>query len=250
MNVIILCAGVGSRFKSKEPKCLTKIYDKAIIEYTLEKLNKINIKKKIIFATGYKEKLIRKKTYSKYHYILNKKYKSTNMVYTLFNILSKVKIDTTIVVYGDIIFTLKDLKKIFLSKKELVTLLDFNWKELWRVNRKINYDLEGLKVSDNKVTSLGKKTRNLKEIDARYIGITKFSKNIIKKILLLKKKKKFTNININKIDMTNFMMHLIEKKIKINFIKSKNKWYEFDNKRDLSIFKNKYNKINFQKLFS
>lgn len=249
MNIIILCAGVGRRFNSKLPKCLTGIYDKTIVEYTLTSLNKIKSNKKIIFATGYQEELIKKKTNYKYQYIFNKKFKSTNMVYTLFNVIEKINIDTTIIIYGDIIFSLKDLKKIYADKRKLVTLLDFNWKKLWLTNQKIKYDLESLKISKNIITELGRKTKNPDVIDARYIGITKFSKKTISKLLHLKKNNGFKDINFNQIDMTNFMMSLIKKNIKINFIKSKNRWYEFDNKKDLSIFTKKYNKSMFQKLF-
>tara|TARA_Y100001970_G_C14167069_1_gene821945 strand:+ start:428 stop:1162 length:735 start_codon:yes stop_codon:yes gene_type:complete len=235
MNIIILCAGMGKRFHSRKPKCLTKVFNKPIIDYTLNSISKIKSnKKKIIFATGYKENLIKKSTNKIYSYIRNPKYRSTNMVYTLINVLKKIKIDNTIIIYGDIIFSYKDLNKIALSNKGLVTLVDFKWKKLWRNNKKIDYDLETLKISKDKIVDLGKKTNEIKNIDARYVGITKFSKKIVKKIINLKK------INIKKIDMTNFLMELIKQKITINYLKLNHDWYEFDNKRDLNIFKKKY----------
>ena len=127
MNIIILCAGIGKRFHSKKPKSLTKIFNKPIIGHTLNSISKIkNYKKKIIFATGYKENLIKKTTNRSYKYIFNSKYRSTNMVYTLINVLKHINIDRTIVIYGDIIFSYKDLQKIVSSKKDIVTLLDFN----------------------------------------------------------------------------------------------------------------------------
>ena len=240
MNIIILCAGIGKRFHSQKPKSLTKIFNKPIISYTLNSISKIkNNKKNIVLATGYKENLIKKTTNKRYKYISNAKYRSTNMVYTLIHVLKQIKIDPTIVIYGDIIFSYKDLKKIASSKKDIVTLLDFKWKKLWKTNNKIKYDLESLKISNKKIIYLGKKIKNIKNIDARYIGITKFSKKIIKKILYLNKKKYFNQINIKKIDMTNFLMELIRKNFVINFIKSRNNWYEFDNQKDLSIFKKK-----------
>ena len=47
-------------------------------------------------------------------------------------------------------------------------------------------DFETLKIKKNKIINLGEKTNNLKNIDGRYIGITKFSKKFINS---LKKKK-------------------------------------------------------------
>ena len=45
-------------------------------------------------------------------------------------------------------------------------------------------DLEELKVINSEIYSLGKKTFNLDDIDGRFLGITKFSKNLYQ---LLKK---------------------------------------------------------------
>ena len=101
------------------------------------------------------------------------------------------------------IFSYKDLQKLVSSKKDIVTLLDFNWRKLWKTNNKIKYDLESLKILNKKIIYLGKKTNNNKNIDARYVGITKFSKKVIKKFLYLNKQKNFNQIDLKKIDMTN-----------------------------------------------
>ena len=122
-------------------------------------------------------------------------------------------------------------------------------KKLWKTNNKIKYDLESLKILNKKIIYLGKKINNIKNIDARYVGITKFSKKIIKKILYLNKQKNFNQIDIKKIDMTNFLMELIRKNFVINFIKSRNSWYEFDNQKDLSIFKKKFKNPNIKNFF-
>ena len=62
-------------------------------------------------------------------------------------------------------------------------------------------DLEELKIKNSEIYSLGKKTYDLKDIDGRFLGITKFSKNTIN----ILKKNFFTKIlrqNKN-IDFTN-----------------------------------------------
>ena len=40
MNIIILCAGMGKRFHSRKPKCLTKVFNKPIIDYTRNSITK------------------------------------------------------------------------------------------------------------------------------------------------------------------------------------------------------------------
>ena len=63
MKAIILCAGKGKRTGLLYPKCLQKFSDgTSIIEKKLEILKKNGFKKKnIIFATGFREDLIKKK---------------------------------------------------------------------------------------------------------------------------------------------------------------------------------------------
>ena len=96
-------------------------------------------------------------------------------------------------------------------------------------------DLEELKIKNSEIYSLGKKTYDLKDIDGRFLGITKFSKNTIN----ILKKNFFTKIlrqNKN-IDFTNFLMELINNDFKVKAIIDKFKWFEFDNPKDFKIFK-------------
>ena len=62
MKVIILCAGKGRRFKIRTPKCLLKIGNETLVEKCLNNFKDNNIKSKdIIFASGFKENLIKLK---------------------------------------------------------------------------------------------------------------------------------------------------------------------------------------------
>ena len=66
--------------------------------------------KDIIFASGFKENLIKKIVGNKFNFIKNKDYENTNMVYTFFNAIKKIKNTDIIVTYSDIMFNSKDLK--------------------------------------------------------------------------------------------------------------------------------------------
>ena len=134
------------------------------------------------------------------------------MVYTFFNAIKKIKNTDIIVTYSDIMFSSKDLKNLIKSKYKFTTLVDSKWKNIWKKKKKLLLDSETLKIYKNKIISLGKKTKNIKNIDGRFVGITKISSNEIKKIKLifdenlLKYPDKF-----KKIDMTNFFDFLIKK---------------------------------------
>ena len=237
MRIILLCAGKGSRTGLVYPKCLYKFKDgETLIEKNLKILEEFGFSnKEIYFATGFKSKLIKNKTFNKYKYILNKKYKTTNMIYSLNQVLKKIKPDEVIVIYSDILFEKKCLSKLIKSKHSISTIIDTDWKRKWKKKSNFMNDLEELKIKNSKIYSLGKKTFNLNKIDGRFLGITKFSKKMtrnLKRNLISKILRKNKNI-----DFTNFLMELIIKNFRIKAISGKFSWHEFDNPKDFRIFK-------------
>lgn len=244
MLAIILCAGKGSRTGLNYPKCLYNFGDgTSLISRNIENLKKCGFRNSnIILATGFSEKLVKNKTKFKYIYIKNKKFRSTNMVYTLNEVLKKKKDDDIYVIYSDIVYDYNYLKKLILSKKDIVTLVDKSWLKKWKLKKNYREDFESLKVRKDELISLGEKTYDLHKIDGRFIGITKFTKKIIKKF---KDKKVITNeLKKNeKLDFTGFLMELIKKKYTINVLLAKIKWFEFDTKYDFNIYKRLINKL-------
>jgi len=236
MKIIILCAGLGSRLHSNQPKGFIQIEGKTILENCVQNFLKYKIKKKnIIFATGFKKNLIKKKFGMKYRYSFNKKFRNTNMVYTLFNTLKKINNTDILISYSDIIYDKKNIFKLIKDKNNISTLIDFKWKKMWKEKNKLYSDSESLSIVNNKIVELGKSTKNINKIDGRYVGVIKVSKNVLPKIkkfyksLLNKNPKKFENI-----DMTNFLNLLIKEKYEISPIKLIGKWNEYDDYIDLN----------------
>ena len=181
-----------------------------MINRNIENLKKCGFRNsQIILATGFAENLIKKASKSKYVYIKNKKHNSTNMIYTLNEVLKKTKNQDVYVIYSDIMYDFSCLKKLIVNKKDIVTLVDKDWVKKWKLKKNYLNDLESLKIKKDKIISLGKKTKNLREIDGRFVGITKFSKKII---TILKDKKIIKNElkKDNKLDFTSFLMNLID----------------------------------------
>jgi choline kinase len=230
MKIIILCAGKGRRMLINYPKSLLKINTKhSILKNIYKNFIKQGIKNKdIIFATGYKPELIKKEIRNKVNFIHNKKYASTNMVYTLMNTVKKID-DDVIITYSDIVYDLRNIKKIVKNKSQFITFIDRKWKTLWETKNKLETDSETLKINKKIILELGKKTKDIKSVQARYVGLTKISKDnleLIKKIYFIKLKKnpkKFL-----KIDMTNFFNFLIKKNFELNYLQISGRWDEFD----------------------
>ena len=102
MKIIILCAGKGRRMLIDYPKSLLKINTKySIIKNIYKNFIKQGIKnKELIFATGYKPDLIKKEIGNKPNFVNNKKYATTNMVYTLMNAVKKIDDDYIVFTHG------------------------------------------------------------------------------------------------------------------------------------------------------
>ena len=243
MKAVILCAGRGSRTGLPYPKCLYKFKDElSLLNTNIKNIKKLGFKNsEIILATGFKENLIKKETKNLYTYVKNKKYKSTNMIFSLYEVIKKYGLQTYYIFYADIIFELKVLKTLKNSKKDITTLIDSNWLEKWKLKDDYLDDLEELKILNGKIKSLGKKIRKIRGINGRFVGITKFSKKIIKKLI----EENFFSINLKenkKIDFTNFLMKLIRKKISVHAIRKKINWFEFDELNDFKNYTKYYKK--------
>ena len=234
MKIIILCAGKGRRMLIDYPKSLLKINSKrSVLKNIYLNFIKEGVKNKdIIFATGYKPELIKKEIGRKVNFIHNRKYASTNMVYTLMNTVKKID-DEIIITYSDIVYDIKNINKIINSKSQFITFIDKKWKSLWRTKNKLESDSETLKIKDNFILELGKKTKDIKSVQARYVGLTKISKKnleLIKKIYFNRMKK--NPKRFLKIDMTNFFNILIKNKFKLNYLQVYGAWDEFDDEGD------------------
>lgn len=253
MNVIILAAGMGSRMghlTNHEPKCFLKVDGLRLIERLIKQLREIGLMD-ISIVTGYKAKKFK---FKDVNFFYNKEFKSTNMVYSLMKAKKKLN-DDTLVVYSDIIVSKKILKKMISKKykRKLAVAVDTQWKKYWAFRFKdINQDLESLKInSKNQITELGRELNSIDQIDGRFIGVVRFSKNINKFFLDMwkeetdKNKKNWgiSGRSFNKAYMTDLINNLINLKIKCSAVLFKNGWYEFDNKNDYFKFK-KYKLLN------
>ena len=111
------------------------------------------------------------------------------MVYTLINTIKKID-DDIIITYSDIVYDARNINKIINNKSQFITLVDKKWKALWKSKNKLESDSETLKIKDNFILELGKKTKDIRSAQARYVGLTKISKKnlrLIKEIYLKKK---------------------------------------------------------------
>jgi len=239
MQLILLSAGKGSRLPKnfrKTPKSMVKVKSKPLLLHNLKFFGKF--KKKIII-TGYKRnylnKIIKEIGFKE---IINKKYSSTNMVYSLF-LAKKIINEDVVIVYGDVIFHEKIFK--LLRPKKNILPVNINWFNNWR-NRmpfnKILKDAENLVVKENNLMEIGGKIHKDKIPVYQFMGIVKFKKETFLKCFNF-----FKKIKNNKIDMTTFINLCVKNKIlSLNIKKYNDYWYEIDTISDYKFVNSDINK--------
>ncbi len=243
MKVVFLAAGKSKRIFKKigKNKCLLEVEKKTLIEKSIGEIYRTNIRD-ITIVLGFKHQLIKKslKKFKKLKFIINKKYNSREMLYSLIFALKKYNSDI-IFIYTDIIFSYKTINKIISSKKTNITLPVLNnWKKIWKIRNKDVYkDAESLKINNLfELESIGEKITNLNKVKYQFMGITFIPKSKRKKVLNFYKNLK----NKNKLHLTSFLHLLVKEKNKISCIKTNDKWYEFDDYSDLLNYKRYYKK--------
>jgi choline kinase len=230
-RVIVLAAGVGSRINEITktiPKTMIKINGKFIFEYILENLYKAKIKE-VIFVVGYKANILIPKLKKKcdelkikLKIVVNKKYKSTNTMFSLWLARKYLK-SKFIFLHGDLIFSDKMLIKFIKFPYKNVMLVDKNYPKDWDDAMKI--------ISNNNLLKYMSKSITLSEMDGVAIGMYKFNSNgaknlfkVIRKLIIKNIKKSWVSEAIN----------IMSKTTKINLQISKlHSWADVDNLNDL-----------------
>lgn len=175
MKAIILAAGSGTRLKKYTenlPKGMLSFMGKTIIERQIEVYRACGIER-IIIVKGFAADKI---AYDNVVYYINEEYASTNMVESLLTAKSEFD-DDLIVSYSDILFEPEMLKKMMETEADFACAVDDNWKVYWQKRYgKIDFDTESLAIDENdNILELGLENPPIEKIDARYIGLLKFS---------------------------------------------------------------------------
>lgn len=241
MKAIILAAGRGSRlskYTKDLPKGMLSFAGKTLIERQIDTLRNAGLID-IVIVTGYKANKIAYKNIKCYH---NSNYSSTNMVESLFCASSELN-DDLILSYADIIYEPEVLTKLIQAPHQVVITVDKDWKNYWLARYgNFSTDTESLLLNqDGSIRQLGEEDVGLDKIDARYVGLMKFSKAGVDKLkqVYYKNKKLFWNKpwQISKkvfqqAYTTDLIQALIDSGIQVQTLQIKGGWLEFDTNED------------------
>ena len=241
MKAIILAAGQGTRLKKYTenlPKGMLSFIGKTIIERQIEMYRECGIED-IIIVRGFAADRIQ---YEGVKYYTNSDYANTNMVESLMTAKDDFD-DDVIVSYSDILFEQKMLKAMIVTTADFAVAVDDNWKEYWRKRYgRVDYDIESLSLDKKgNIVELGDENVKLEDIDARYIGLLKFSKaglNFIVSVMreayegFEDKPWKQSGKAVRQAYMTDLFQAIIEKGQSVKAEHFHNGWIEFDTNED------------------
>lgn len=241
MKGLILAAGQGTRLKKYTenlPKGMLLFQGKTVIERQIEIYRKCGIHE-IIIVTGFAADKI---DYKGVKYYKNEDYANTNMVESLLAAKSEFN-DDIIVSYSDVIFDEAMLRSMMESESDFACAVDTEWKNYWEARYgRVDFDTESLSMDeDGYITELGLENPKLEDIDARYIGLLKFSKvglELIQAIMnrdyeeYMENPWKQSGKPIRKAYMTDLLQAIVEEGKKVKGEKFQNGWIEFDTNED------------------
>lgn len=241
MKAVILAAGQGTRLKKYTenlPKGMLSFMGKTIIERQIEMYRTCGIED-IIVVRGFAADKI---SYKGVRYYINEDYANTNMVESLLAAKSEFD-DDMIVSYSDILFEEKMLRAMMKSPADFSVAVDTQWKVYWQKRYgRVDFDTESLSMDKNgTIIELGLENPEIETIDARYVGLLKFSKEgltDIKKIMedaylnFADKPWQQSGKPVRKAYMTDLLNAIIESGKTVKAECFRNGWIEFDTNED------------------
>lgn len=241
MKAIILAAGQGTRLKKYTenlPKGMLVFDGKTVIERQIEVYQRCGIYD-ISIVKGYAAEKI---GYENVKYYMNSDYENTNMVESLLAAKEEFTEDC-IVSYSDILFEERLLKGMIEAEEDFAVAVDDKWKTYWEKRYgRVDFDTESLSINfDGDIIELGKENPPLESIDARYIGLLRFSKkglSFITKLMenayrdFAERPWQQSGKTVKKAYMTDLLNAIIESGKKVKAVRFEKGWIEFDTNED------------------
>lgn len=253
MKVIILAAGQGIRLRpltDDRPKCMVEVKGKSIIERQLDTIYACGVHDRdIVIICGYRSEALREKFKdTSINFIINERFDSTNMVYSLMCARTLMESEDDIIIsYGDIIYGEPVFRKILAAEDDISVIVDDGWYEYWseRYENPLD-DAETLVFDKNDyLTEIGQKTTEFTRVQSQYIGLMRFRRKGLKAMLFLSSEAERrsangealwrTTRNYSKMYMTDLLQGMIDEGNKLRAVHIQRGWYEIDGIDDLKV---------------
>lgn len=240
MHAIILAAGRGSRMGKQTddlPKCMLPLHGQPLINKQITALQQAGIKD-IAVVCGYQKDKIQASGIT--HRFENSRWQESNMVRSLMSADSWLKQYDCIISYADIFYASSAITSLINSKAHLAVTYDVNFQTLW-ASRFADplVDLETFKKDEqDNLLEIGKRPNNMSEVQGQYMGLLKFTPSGWRTILNILRS--LNSTQIDKLDMTSLLQHVISAGDVIKTVPYKDHWGEVDHASDLMLYQQSF----------
>lgn len=235
MQAIILAAGRGSRLAgspSAKPKCLTRLGGRSLLSWQEQALKSAGIDK-IGIVVGHKAAEVPRNGGPVF---LNDRWAKSGVVSSLLEARDWLQRETTIVAYGDVIYSSQTVEQMTAKEGDIVIPSYERWRELWelRFDNPLD-DAESFKVDSNgRLLEIGHREADIEEIAGQFMGLAKVTPAGWSVIFSYCDSHDMTTID--SLDFTSLLSSLIETGAVIGTFVSNGLWYEIDTPRDVALF--------------
>jgi choline kinase len=237
---IILAAGEGTRLKKYTghlPKGMLIFGGKPLIQWQLEAFRRLGVSD-VSVVRGFAGDRI---GFPGVAYYENPDFRSTNMVASLFCAGEKLK-GPVVVSYADILFEDGLLEEVCSAGHDINVAVDVAWRAYWikRYGTE-DFDTESLRLDGDRIVSLGAEGPPPGEIDARFVGLLRFSEagaSAVRDVWHKYRERywdtpwQVSGKTLRNAYMTDLIQALIEEGYPVHALKTKNRWMEFDTNED------------------
>jgi choline kinase len=243
VRAIVLAAGQGTRLlplTRSVPKCMVPYKGRPIIDWVFNALTDCGIHD-IAVVTGYRREVLEAHLEDRevrFHH--NPDFAETNMVRSLFCAEAEMDRDL-IVTYSDIVYRPTALDALLSCTDDLAIAVDREWRALWerRMPDPLQ-DAETLKLDEfGYVLELGKRPGSYDEIEGQYMGMIKFSRRALARIIELYREMDrealYGGKPFDEMHMTAFLQFAIDRRIDVRSVGVSGGWLEIDEPSDREI---------------
>lgn len=242
MKAIILAAGQGKRLRpltQDRPKVMVDVEGQTILDRQIERFRRFGIND-ITVVTGYCPDSV--SSHYSFSRVLNDKYDSTNMAFSLFCAEQQLEGDF-IISYGDILYSDDVLQSLLSASHDLSVVVDMEWESYYAERFGDPYiDAESLLFSDqHQLMSIGKGSPSQDEVMAQYIGLIKVAGKGAHQLLKTYVRVKQSDFPIGwgrpfiTAYMTDYIQEMINEGIPIYAVPIRRGWYEIDSLTDYEL---------------
>lgn len=235
MPVVVLAAGKGSRlgaFTDRLPKCLVRIGDRCLIDWTLQSLSAVGLRE-VSLVGGFAIETLRSHVGARATIELNDQWECNGMLSSYLAAGHRLREAGGIVHYGDVTTSKQNLQNLASHSGDIVVANNRAWKELWSYRFADPLaDAESFVSDAGRLVDIGRRVNSYEEIQGQFMGLIKFSARGWK---LFEGAICDVQTNLRSDDTTSILRRLLHHGANIDVVDMPGGWIEVDTAIDLGV---------------